>query len=114
MHEGIFTLDVKQLLINQVFNSLSFQLGSLQKENQRLRNDLDREIHGRQTLELQVESKEQTINSLKSQMEARRHLHIENSSPLKEKPVCTCTNSRYFFLVDFDVDSCTALFFSVF
>ena len=88
-------------------------MGSLQKENQRLRNDLDREIHGRQTLELQVESKEQTINSLKSQMEARRHLHIENSSPLKEKPVCTCASSRY-FLVDVDVDSCTALFFSFF
>lgn len=63
-------------------------MSSLQKENQRLRNDLDREIHSRQTLELQIESKEQTINSLKSQMEARRHLHIENSSPLKEKPVC--------------------------
>ena len=66
-----------------------FQLSSLQKENHRIRNDLDREISARQTLELQVESKEQTISSLKSQLEAKRHLLIENSSPLKDtdKPV---------------------------
>lgn len=31
-----------------------------------------------------VESKEQTISSLKSQLEAKRHLLIENSSPLKD------------------------------
>lgn len=66
-----------------------FQLSNLQKENHRLRNDLDREISSRQTMELQVESKEQTISSLKSQLEAKRHLLIENSSPLKDfdKPV---------------------------
>lgn len=61
-----------------------FQLNSLQKDNQRLRSDLEREIGTRQTLELQIESKEQTINSLKSQLEAKKHLLIEHSSPLKD------------------------------
>lgn len=73
-----------------VYASLTIlQLSNLQKENHRLRNDLDREISSRQTMELQVESKEQTISSLKSQLEAKRHLLIENSSPLKDfdKPV---------------------------
>ena len=63
---------------------LCLQLSSLQKDNQRLRVDLEREITARQTLELQVESKEQTINSLKSQLEAKKHLLIEHSSPLKD------------------------------
>ncbi|XP_062613772.1 golgin subfamily A member 5-like isoform X2 [Saccostrea cucullata] len=63
---------------------LNQQLSTLQKENHRLRNDLDREISSRQTLELQVESKDQTISSLKSQLDAKRHLLIENSSPLKD------------------------------
>lgn len=78
-----------------------FQLSNLQKENHRLRNDLDREISSRQTMELQVESKEQTISSLKSQLEAKRHLLIENSSPLKDfdKPVSPhCSSSNHFHL----------------
>lgn len=77
-----------------------FQLSNLQKENHRLRNDLDREISSRQTMELQVESKEQTISSLKSQLEAKRHLLIENSSPLKDfdKPVSPhCSSSNLIF-----------------
>lgn len=63
---------------------LNTQLNSLQKDNQRLRSDLEREIGTRQTLELQIESKEQTINSLKTQLEAKKHLLIEHSSPLKD------------------------------
>jgi septal ring factor EnvC (AmiA/AmiB activator) len=68
-------------LINYI---LYFQLNSLQKDNHRLRSDLEREIGTRQTLELQIESKEQTINSLKTQLEAKKHLLIEHSSPLKD------------------------------
>jgi len=60
------------------------QLNSLQKDNQRLRSDLEREIGTRQTLELQIESKEQTINSLKTQLETKKHLLIEHNSPLKD------------------------------
>lgn len=56
----------------------------MQKDNQRLRSDLEREIGTRQTLELQIESKEQTINSLKTQLEAKKHLLIEHSSPMKD------------------------------
>ena len=48
---------------------------------------MEREMSARQTLELQVESKEQTINSLKSQMEAKRHLVIESGRDYHEKPV---------------------------
>lgn len=64
-------------------------MGTLQKDNHRLRNDLERELGARQTLELQVESKEQTIGSLKSQLDARKHMLIEHSSPYREmeKPV---------------------------
>ncbi|WAR12172.1 PMFBP-like protein [Mya arenaria] len=60
------------------------QLNSLQKDNVRLRSDLEREIGTRQTLELQIESKEQTINSLKTQLDAKKHLLIEHSSPIKD------------------------------
>jgi len=42
----------------------------LQKENVKIRADLERELTARQTLQLQVESKEQVINSLKAQLEA--------------------------------------------
>ena len=66
---------------NGCFN---LQLSSLQKDNHRLRSDLEREIATRQTLELQIESKEQTINSLKTQLETKKHLLIEHSSPLKD------------------------------
>jgi len=61
-----------------------FQLNSLQKDNQRLRSDLEREISTRQTLELQIESKEQTVSSLKAQLEAKKHLLIEHASPIKD------------------------------
>ena len=47
------------------------QLTAFQKENLKMRCDLEREITARQTLQLQLESKEQLVGSLKSQLEAR-------------------------------------------
>ena len=37
-----------------------------------MRSDLEREMASRQTLQLQMESKEQLVNSLKSQLESTR------------------------------------------
>jgi hypothetical protein len=53
-----------------------------------------------------VESKEQTISSLKSQLEAKRHLLIENSSPLKDfdKPVSTPSQSPEHSLIIYCVN----------
>ena len=42
----------------------------IQKENLKVRADLERELTARQTLQLQVESKDHLVTSLKSQLEA--------------------------------------------
>ncbi len=49
------------------------QLNALQKENVRIKADLDHEINNRQTLQLQLDSKEQMILSLKTAIDARGH-----------------------------------------
>ena len=45
--------------------TLMLQLASIQKENQRLRGEFERELTARQTLQLQMEGKEQMIASLR-------------------------------------------------
>lgn len=47
------------------------QLSSLQKDNTRLRSELEREIAMRQNLEMQLQTRDQTITSLRSQMDSR-------------------------------------------
>ena len=43
------------------------------EENVRMKAELEREGSGRRTLQLQLESKEQSISGLKAQMEALTH-----------------------------------------
>ncbi|KAK2191328.1 hypothetical protein NP493_54g04036 [Ridgeia piscesae] len=52
--------------------TLSQQLSSLQKEKLRLRADLERQATASQTLKLQVEGKNQLVNSLKAQLASLR------------------------------------------
>ena len=47
------------------------QLSSVQKENLRLRGDLERELGSCQTLQLQLDSKDQLIASLRAQLDSR-------------------------------------------
>ena len=72
-----------------VYNVCTFgclQLSVLQKENQRLRGEVEREMTARQTLSLQLEAKEQTNTTLRSQMDSRTHtpsIMRDSQSPLK-------------------------------
>lgn len=56
-----------------------WQVAALQKDNTRLRSDLDHELNSRQMLQVQVENKEQLINSLRGQLETR--LNTRSDSP---------------------------------
>lgn len=47
------------------------QLSELQKENVRLRDELERENVARQTLQLQVESKDQLLSTMRAQADTR-------------------------------------------
>ncbi len=49
----------------------TLQLSDLQKENVRLREDLERENVARQTLQLQVESKDQLLSTMRAQADTR-------------------------------------------
>ncbi|CAG5136164.1 unnamed protein product, partial [Candidula unifasciata] len=51
-------------------HKLNQQLASLQKENTRLHNELDREMTTRQNYEMQAQSKDQLIENLKSQLDS--------------------------------------------
>jgi len=60
---------------------LNQQLSNLQKENLKSRADLERELATRQTLQLQVESKDQVISTLKAQLEAKGVKAIITETP---------------------------------
>ena len=47
------------------------QLSSLQKDNSRLRSELEREMAMRQNLEMQLQTRDQTLASLRSQLDSR-------------------------------------------
>ena len=52
-----------------IFLKPRLQLSDLQRENVRLRAELEREITARQTLQLQVESKDNLLSSFRSQVD---------------------------------------------
>ncbi|XP_038069126.1 uncharacterized protein LOC119738342 [Patiria miniata] len=61
---------------------LNEQLHSLKQETVRQRSDIEKERAARQNLQMQLESREQALNSLKAQMESERyHRSVNGTTP---------------------------------
>lgn len=74
------------------------QLSSVQKDNSRLRSELEREMALRQNLEMQLQTRDQTLSSLRSELDSRA-LRAD-SSPAHGDPerlvgsgVCVCVSA---------------------
>ena len=61
--------------------SLLVQLSELQRENVRLRSELEREVTARQTLQLQVESKDNLLSSFRSQIDPKAGTYVSQYGP---------------------------------
>lgn len=60
------------------------QLYSLQKDNMRLRGELERELALRQNLEMQLQTRDQTISGLRTQLDARTFSRIDTSPSIAD------------------------------
>ena len=70
----IFACDQQSRTVPQGYKDVElpiFQLSELQRENVRLRAELEREVTERQTLQLQMESKDNLLSSFRSQVDPK-------------------------------------------